>query len=76
MPFDKSFDIAYFLPKSGKVWIQITDEKGKTVDTQSFDAPKGKNVHVYKNEKIRESGTYTINLISDNKKVTRSIIKI
>ncbi len=76
LPFDKSFDIAYFLPKSGKVWIQINDDKGNVIDTQSFDAPKGKNVHVYKNEKIRESGTYTINLIFDNKKVTRSIIKI
>ena len=76
LPFDKSFDVAYFLPKSGKVWIQICDESGKVVDVQSFDAPKGKNVHVYKNEKIRESGTYTINLIFDNKKVTRSIVKI
>ena len=76
LPFDKSFDIAYFLPKSGKVWIQINDDKGNMIDTQSFDAPKGKNVHVYKNEKIRESGTYTINMIFDNKKVTRSIIKI
>lgn len=76
LPFDKSFDIAYSLPKSGKVWIQINDGKGNMIDTQSFDAPKGKNVHVYKNEKIRESGTYTINLIFDNKKVTRSIIKI
>ena len=76
LPFDKSFDVSYFLPKSGKVWIQICDEYGKIIDTQSFDAPKGKNVHVYKNEKIRESGTYTINLIFDNKKVTRSIIKI
>lgn len=76
LPFDKSFDVAYFLPKSGKVWIQICDEYGKVIDVQSFDAPKGKNVHVYKNEKIRESGTYTINLIFDNKKVSRSIIKI
>ncbi|MBK6398498.1 MAG: hypothetical protein IPN61_08130 [Bacteroidetes bacterium] len=76
LPFDKSFDVSYFLPKSGKVWIQICDESGKILDTQSFDAPKGKNVHVYKNEKIRESGSYTINLIFDNKKVTRSIIKI
>lgn len=76
LPFDKSFDIAYSLPKSGKVWIQINDDKGNMIDTQSFDAPKGKNVHVYKNEKIRESGTYTINMIFDNKKVTRSIIKI
>lgn len=76
LPFDKTFDISYFLPSSGKVWIQISDEKGKVIDTQSFDAPKGKNVHVYKNEKIREAGTYSINLIFDNKKVTRSIIKI
>ncbi len=76
LPFDRTFDISYNLPASGKVWIQIADDKGTIVDTQSFDAPKGKNVHVYKNEKIRESGTYTLSLIFDNKKVSRSIIKI
>lgn len=76
MPFDKTFDLSYFLPESGRVWLQICDEKGNIVDTESFEAPKGKNVHVYKNSKVKDSGTYSINLMFANKKLTRSIIKI
>lgn len=76
IPFDKSFDLTYYLPASGRVWLQINDDNGKMVDTESFEAPKGKNVHVYKTDKIKQSGTYTVNLMFDDKKVTRSIIKI
>ena len=75
-PFDKMFDVSYFLPESGRVWLQISDDTGKIIDTQSFEAPKGKNVHVYKNDKLKNSGTYSINLMFDNKKITKSIIKI
>ncbi len=76
IPFDKTFDLTYYLPSSGRVWLQINDENGKMIDTQSFEAPKGKNVHVYKTDKVIESGTYTVNLMFNDKKIIRSIIKI
>jgi hypothetical protein len=75
-PFKSSFDISYFLPKSGRVWIQLCDEGGKVVNTVSFDAPQGKNVHVYRDEKNLIKGNYTVNLIFDSKKVSSRIEKI
>ena len=74
-PFDKSCDIAFYLPKPGHVWMQISNEKGVIIKTQSFEAPQGKNVHVFKDESNLESGTYTLSLIFDNKKATTKLIK-
>ncbi len=76
VPFKKSCDISYFLPKSGRVWLQILNENGTIVNTESFEAPQGKNVHVFKDEKNLDSGTYTLSLIFDNMKVSSKLIKL
>ncbi|MBL0103487.1 MAG: hypothetical protein IPP51_06845 [Bacteroidetes bacterium] len=75
-PFDKSFDVSYFIPKSGRVWFQLCDEKGTVIKTESFEAPQGKNVRVIKAEEISKAGIYTLNVIFDNKKVSTKISKI
>lgn len=75
-PFTSSFDISYYIPKSGKVWIQLCDDHGKVINTTSFDAPQGKNVHVYREEKNLGKGFYTVNLIFDSKKVSSKVEKI
>jgi hypothetical protein len=75
-PFKNTCDIAYFMPKSGRVWLQIINENGNIVNTESFEAPQGKNVHVLKDDKNLISGTYTVALIFDNMKVTSKLVKI
>jgi hypothetical protein len=75
IPFQKSCDISYYLPKSGRVWIQITDEKGKIYDTNSFEAPQGKNVHVFSDDKKLQPGNYTFSLMFDNKKLSMKVVK-
>ncbi|HNP49918.1 MAG TPA: hypothetical protein PKL85_13830 [Bacteroidia bacterium] len=73
--FDHSFDISYFIPKSGRVWMQLSDPQGKVISTETFEAPKGKNVHVYKDQQNLQRGEYTLNLIFDNKKVSTKVTK-
>lgn len=76
IPFKTSFDVSYYLPGSGQVWMQISDDKGKILITESFDAPRGKNVHVFKDEKNLQPGEYNLSLIFENKKVTRKVVKL
>ena len=75
-PFDGTYDISYFLPKTGRVWMQVTDSKGKVINTESFEAPQGKNVYVFKDRNVLESGTYTFSLIFESKKISKKIVKI
>lgn len=75
IPFEKTFDICYCAPSRGRVRIQLTDEKGRIKSTESFDAAKGKNIHVVKDLANLESGPYTLNLIFGEKKVTTKVIK-
>ena len=74
--FKKACDISYYLPKSGRVWLQITDEKGTILKTENFEASQGKNVHVYKDEKDLEAGTYNLSLIFENKKASTKMVKL
>ncbi len=75
MPFEKSFDISYFTPDDGRVWIQITDVKGKVRSSETFKVSHGKNIHVFKDNSNLESGTYTLNLIFGERKVSTKVIK-
>jgi hypothetical protein len=76
VPFQESFDISYFLPNSGRVWLQLTDPNGKIVSTETFEAPQGKNIHNYQDKHGLSSGPYTVHLIFNNRKVSASIRKI
>jgi len=75
MPFQKSFDISYFTPASGRVWIQLVDTKGKIRSSETFEVPQGKNVHVFRDHSNLESGTYTLNLVFGDRKVSAPITK-
>ncbi|MEY4594166.1 MAG: hypothetical protein RIQ47_576 [Bacteroidota bacterium] len=74
--FESSFNISYFLPKSGRVWIQLMDNLGTIVSSKTFEAVEGKNIHRYEEEKPLQEGTYTLNIMFDNKKVSTSVVKI
>jgi hypothetical protein len=74
-PFDNSFDVAYFLPTSGRVWIQLQDEKGSVVSSKTFEAKAGKNVHAHRQDAPLPQGTYVLNIIFNNKKISSRIIK-
>ena len=76
MQFDKSVDVSYFIPKSGRVWFQITDPSGKVIKTESSEAPQGKNLRVIKTEEILKPGSYTLDVIFDNKKLSAKISKL
>ena len=75
MPFEKSFDISYFIPDDGRVWFQLTDAKGKIRSSETYKVSQGKNIHVFKDKNNLESGTYTLNIIFGEKKVSTKVIK-
>lgn len=75
-PFGNSCDISYFLPKTGRVWILLTDDNGNLLNTESYEAPQGKNVHVFKDNGKIQPGTYCFTLIFDNQKVSKRITRI
>lgn len=75
IPFQQSFDISYYLPQSGRVWIQLIDSKGKIVSTKTFEAPAGKNVHIFSNQENLLSGEYALDIIFNNKKVSTKVVK-
>ena len=75
IPFEKTFDIAYFIPSNGRVWVQLTDGKGKIKSSETFDAVKGKNIHASRDLASLESGAYTLNLIFGEKKVSTKVVK-
>ena len=74
-PFQRTFDIAYYLPASGRVWMQISNERGKIIKSETFEAPQGKNIHVFRDEHDLQNGNYTVALIFDNKKITTRVVK-
>ncbi|MFM8433387.1 MAG: T9SS type A sorting domain-containing protein [Bacteroidota bacterium] len=74
-PFSNTFDVSYFLPKSGRVWVQLIDEKGTVKSSKTFEAKAGKNVHVHQEDPQLPRGNYTLNIIFENKKVSSRIIK-
>lgn len=76
IPFKTSFDVSYYLPKPGRVWIQLQDHEGKVLSSSTYEAHQGKNVHMYKESKPIVPGTYILNLIFDNKKISAKVIKI
>jgi hypothetical protein len=75
-PFEKSCDVSYYIPKQGRVWMQIANEQGSVVSTSTFEAPKGKNVHVFRDDSNLTPGTYTFSLIFEGKKVSAKIVKV
>ena len=75
VPFQQSFDVSYFLPHSGRVWIQLSDAKGTILSTKTFEAPQGKNVHIFRDQDNLASGEYSLDVIFENKKVSRKITK-
>lgn len=74
-PFQQSFDLSYFLPHSGRVWIQLVDANGKIISTKTFEAPQGKNVHIFRDQENIASGEYSLDLIFENKKVSTKVVK-
>lgn len=75
-PFDSSFSVSYFLPASGRVWIQLEDMRGSIISSKTFQAEAGKNIHHYREEKPIVNGTYSLNIMYNNKKVSTQIVKI
>ena len=74
--FQNTFNLSYYIPSNGRVWVQLVDENGKIQSSETFEAPQGKNVYIYKDRKNLNSGTYTLNLVFDDKRVTATVIKV
>jgi len=70
-----TLDVACFIPESGKVRIQLTDASGKLIRTENFSASAGNNVYVIKNMESLDNGTYTVNVICNEKRVSRKLVK-
>jgi len=75
VPFNDNFEVSYFMPNSGRVWLQLTDPKGKILSTETFEAPQGKNIHSFRDKNNLPPGNYVLHMIYDNKKVSANITK-
>jgi hypothetical protein len=75
IPFINQLDISYISPAAGRVWLQLTDNNGKIKSTESCEASQGKNIHVFKGIANLESGSYNLNLIFGDKKVSCKVVK-
>lgn len=71
---NQTLDVSYFIPENGKVWIQVTDEKGKILKSEAFDAHKGKNIYNFK-DKDALQGAHKVNIIFNDKRVTAQVPK-
>jgi hypothetical protein len=74
--FQNTFNLSYYIPSSGRVWVQLVDENGNIRSSETFEAPQGKNVYIYKDKKNLTSGTYTLNLVFDETRVTARVTKV
>jgi len=74
--FQNTFNLSYYIPSSGRVWVQLVDDSGNIRSSETFEAPQGKNVYIFKDKKNLTSGTYTLNLVFDETKVTSRVTKV
>ena len=74
--FQNSFNLAYYIPNSGRVWVQLVDESGNIRSSETFEAPQGKNVYIFRDKKNLSAGSYTLNLVFDDKRVTAKVVKV
>jgi len=73
--FQTSFNLSYYIPSNGRVWVQLVDESGNIKSSETFEATQGKNVYIFKDKNNLNSGTYTLNLVFDDKRVTAKVTK-
>lgn len=73
--FQNTFNLAYYIPASGRVWVQLVDESGKIQSSETFEAQQGKNIYVFKDKKNISAGSYTVNLVFNDKRVSAKITK-
>ena len=74
--FQNSFNLSYYIPANGRVWVQLVDENGNIQSSETFEATQGKNVYTFRDKKNISTGTYTLNLVFDDKKVTAKVTKV
>jgi hypothetical protein len=74
--FDKSFSVAYNIPEEGKVQWQLVDETGKIKTYEIVAAQKGKNIYQFNAADKLTEGTYTLNLLFNDKKLSATVTKI
>lgn len=74
--FQNTFNLSYYIPTSGRVWVQLVDENGNIRSSETFEAPEGKNVYIFKDKKNLSTGTYTLNLVFADTKVTAKVTKV
>lgn len=70
-----TLDVACFIPENGNVKIQVTDASGKVVRAELFTGSVGSNIYVIRNMETLDKGTYTVNVIFNEKRVSRKLVK-
>jgi len=75
-PFQTMFNISYFAPSAGRVWIELVDEHGKIKSTETFQAQQGRNIYFFHDKNNLSTGNYMLNLIQNDKRVSAKVTKI
>ena len=74
--FQNTFNLSYYVPASGRVWVQLIDDSGKIQCSETFEAQQGKNIYTFRDKKNLSAGTYTLNLVFDDKRVSARVTKV
>ncbi len=74
-PFSKSFELNFNVPAAGIVEFSLLNASGQKVDGAKIQASEGYNSYEFFDKKNLTTGIYYINLIKDNQKATKKIIK-
>ncbi len=74
-PFDQSFWVAYHIDKKGPVNFQLTTMDGRIVRTEEKISEEGSNRYEFTDESGLKSGVYLLNILYNDKKITKKFIK-
>lgn len=74
-PFESSFIVNYLLGNSTSVTFRLTDSSGKQVYEEQQQGSPGKNKFEFQRGDMLQSGTYILQIITEESAVTRKLIR-
>ena len=74
-PFSDSFNVNFSMENDGEVEFLLLNSNGQILRTEKIKAHKGNNLFVFTDQIQLEKGIYIMNLVCNDEKVSRKMIK-
>ena len=74
-PFNERFTVVFESSNESPVDFVLLNQEGRTISTDKFTAKSGMNEYQFANGESLKSGIYTVLLVSNNQKYSKTIIK-